>query len=56
MQQKAFKLIAIVALVVAIIGLISFLGGMRSVNIGAFVFPLLISGIFFWIYKKNAVK
>lgn len=51
MNKKIHKTIAIIALTVSIIGLISFLGGVRSVNIGAFIFPLFISGIFLWLYK-----
>lgn len=53
MNKKTYKTIAIIALVVSIIGLVSFVGGIKSVNIGAFVFPLLVSGIFFWLYKKK---
>lgn len=53
MNKKTYKTIAIIALVVSIIGLVSFIGGIKPVNIGACVFPLLISVIFFWIYKKT---
>ena len=53
MNSKTYKITAIIALVISIIGLLSFIGGIKPVNIGAFVFPLLISGIFFWLYKKN---
>lgn len=53
MNKKTYKTIAIIALVVSIIGLVSFVGGIKLVNIGAFVFPLLVSGIFFWLYKKK---
>ena len=53
MNKKTYKTIAIIALVVSIIGLVSLVGGIKSVNIGAFVFPLLVSGIFFWLYKKK---
>ena len=53
MNKKTYKTIAIIALVVSIIGLVSFVGGIKPVNIGAFVFPLLVSGIFFWLYKKK---
>ena len=53
MSRKTHKIIAVIALVISIIGLVSFIGGIKSVNIGAFVFPLLISGIFFWLYKKS---
>lgn len=53
MSRKTYKIIAVIALVISIIGLVSLIGGIRPVNIGAFVFPLLISGIFFWLYKKH---
>lgn len=53
MKKSTYRVIAIISLVVAIIGLVSFVGGIKPVNIGAFVFPLLVSGIFFWLYKKN---
>ncbi len=53
MNKKTYKTIAIVALVVSIIGFVSFVGGIKPVNIGAAVFPLLVSGIFFWLYKKK---
>lgn len=50
--KKTYKAIAIIALVVSIIGLVSFAGGIKPVNIGAVVFPLFVSAIFFWLYKK----
>lgn len=53
MNRNVYKTIAIVALIVAVIGLVSCLGGLRSVNLGAFVFPLLVSGVFFYLYKRN---
>lgn len=53
MSKKTCKIIAIIALIVSAIGLVSFVGGIRPVNIGTFVFPLLISGIFFGMYKKQ---
>ena len=53
MKKKTCKTIAIIALVVSIIGFVSFAGGIKPVNIGAAVFPLLVSGIFFWLYKKK---
>ena len=53
MNKKTYKTIAIIALVVSIIGLVSFVGGIKPVNIGAIDFPLLDSGIFFWLYKKK---
>lgn len=53
MNQKTCKTIAIIALAVSVIGFVSFVGGFRPVNIGVFVFPLLVSIVFFWIYKKE---
>ena len=52
MTKKTYKAIAIIALVASIIGLVSFVGGIKPVNIGAFVFPIFVSAIFFWLYKK----
>ena len=52
MRKNTFRIIAIVALIVAILGLLSYVGGMRPVNLGAFIFPMIISGVFFWLYKK----
>ena len=52
-MKKSYKTTAIIALVVTIIGLVSFVGGIKPVNIGAFIFPLLVSCGFFWLYKKR---
>lgn len=48
-NKKTYKTIIIVATVIAVIGLISFVGGIRPVNIGAFVFPAVIA---LWSYGK----
>ena len=53
MNKKTYKTIAIIALVVSIIGLVSFIGDIKPVNIGAFVFLLLVSSVFYWLYKKK---
>lgn len=53
MSKNTCKILAIIALIVSVVGLVSFLGGIKAVNIGAFIFPLIISGIFFWLYKKK---
>ena len=53
MNKKTYKTIAIIALVVSIIGLVSFVGGIKPVNIGAFVFPLLVSGFFLLALQKE---
>lgn len=52
MAQKIYRILAIAALILAILGAVSFGGGIRPVNIDAFLFPLLISGIFFLLYRK----
>ncbi len=53
MNRIIYKIIAIISMVISIIGLLSFLGDIKPVNIGVFVFPLLISGLFFLLYKKK---
>lgn len=53
MNKKTYKIISIIALTISIFGLASFIGGVKPVNIGAFVFPLLVSGVFFWLHKKK---
>ena len=52
MSKKTYLIITIVAAVVALIGLVSYIGGMRPVNIGVFVFPLLIALFAFYKYKR----
>lgn len=37
----------------SLLGLTSFLGGIKPVNIGAFVFPLLLAAAAFILYKKK---
>ena len=37
----------------SLLGLASFLGGIKPVNIGAFVFPLLLAAAAFIRYKKK---
>ena len=53
MLRNTYKIIAIISAIIALIGLVSFVGGIKTVNIGAFVFPVLISGIFCWLYKRK---
>ena len=53
MNKKTYRIIAIITLDISGIGLLSFIGGIKPVNIGAFVFPLLVSGIFFWLYGRH---
>lgn len=53
MKKKTYLIISIIAAVAAVIGLISFIGGIKPVNIGAFVFPLLLAAVMFFQYKKK---
>ena len=46
--------LAILWLVVGIIGLVSYLGGVRSVNLGACLFPLALALFFFYRYKRRS--
>ena len=52
MNKKTYKTITIIATVVAVIGLISFVGGIKPVNIGAFVFPVAIASWAFCKYRR----
>ena len=51
-NKKIYKTITIIATVVALIGLISFVGGIKPVNIGAFVFPAAIALWAFCKYRR----
>lgn len=43
MNVKTYKIIMYIVSLIAVLGLVSFLGGIKPVNIGAFVFPALIA-------------
>lgn len=53
MTKKTCKGCAIACLLISLLGLASFLGGIKPVNIGAFVFPLLLAAAAFILYKKR---
>ena len=53
MTKKTCKGCAIACLLISLLGLASFLGGIKPVNIGAFVFPLLLAASAFIFYKKK---
>ena len=53
MTKKTCKGCAIACLLISLLGLASFLGGTKPVNIGAFVFPLLLAAAAFILYKKK---
>lgn len=43
MTVRTYKIIAITASVIAVIGLVFFVCGTRNVNIGSFIFPAIIA-------------
>ena len=51
--MKKVWIAAIVFAVIALIGLVSFIGNMRSVNAGAFILPGIVSAVLFYLYAKN---
>lgn len=53
MTAKTCKNIAIIAAVVAVIGLVSFICGTRNVNLGSFIFPAIIAVWAFWGYRRK---
>ena len=53
MTKKTYLVISVIAAIAAVIGLVSFIGGIRPVNIGAFVFPLLFAVVMYRQYKKK---
>ncbi len=53
MIKKTYLYLAVFAAFVAVYGLISFLGGTRGTNIGAFFFPLLLAALFGWLYYRE---
>ena len=57
MNKKTYKIIVIVATVIAVIGLISFVGGIQPVNIGAFIFlRVSLFGLFINIERIKYIK
>ena len=53
MSKKAYKILTIICSVISLLGLASFVGGIKPVNIGAFVFPLILAMVTFVLYKKK---
>ena len=53
--MKAYKVFAIVFAVIALVGLIRFVGKVTPVNAGIFIFPTIVAVLFAFIYlrKKN---
>lgn len=54
--MKGLKFLAAIFTIIAVIGLISFISGTRSVNIGAFIFPAILAMAFaiFYVRKSNS--
>lgn len=53
MKKKTYQIISIIFSIISVIGLVSFACGVRAVNIGAFVFPAIISAGALLLYKKK---
>lgn len=56
MKTKTYLIIAIVAAVAALIGLVKWIGGMQPVNIGTFVFPMIIAMWSYGVYLRKRKK
>lgn len=54
--MKTLKILAIVFAVIALIGLIRFVGRMSIVNAGVFIFPAIISIAFTFVYIRKRKK
>lgn len=57
-MKKICLVITVIALITCLAGVSYLVEGIAArgwdgVNYGRIIFPLLISGIFFWLYKKN---
>lgn len=53
MNRNIYKVLAIVLAIVAVIGLVSFFGGIRAVNAGAFICPAALAIVFWALYKRK---
>ena len=54
--MNTLKILAIVFAVIALVGLIRFVGGMSIVNAGVFIFPAIIAIVFAFIYIRKSKK
>ncbi|MBR2718920.1 MAG: hypothetical protein IKB78_06480 [Clostridia bacterium] len=57
-MKKTYLVIAVLALIACLTGIPELaegiaLRGPGGVNYGRILFPLLISGVFFWLFKRN---
>lgn len=55
-EVKTLKILAIVFAIIALIGLIRFVGRMSIVNAGVFIFPAIISIAFTFVYIQKSKK
>lgn len=58
-MKKAYLIISIIALITFLTGIPYLVTGisergMDGVNYGRIIFPILISGVSFWLYKKHS--
>lgn len=51
--MKAYKVFAIIFSVIALIGLIRFVGKMTPVNAGGFIFPAIVAILFAFVYLRK---
>lgn len=51
--MKAYKIFSIIFSVVALIGLIRFVGKITPVNAGAFIFPAIVAVLFAFVYLRK---
>ena len=51
--MKAYKIFAIVFAVIALVGLIRFVGKVTPVNAGAFIFPAIVAVLFAFLYWRK---
>ena len=51
--MKACKTLAVIFSVIALIGLVRFVGKMTPVNAGVFIFPAIVAVIFAFVYLRK---
>ena len=54
--MKTLKILAIVFAVIALVGLIRFVGKMSSVNAGVFIFPAIVAIVLAFVYVQKGKK
>ena len=51
--MRVYKIFAIIFSVIALIGLIRFVGKMTPVNAGSFIFPAIVAILFAFVYLRK---